>query len=78
MKHQYDLFERFSDGSSLWRASVIGLEGARLHTADLAKRSPNQFYALHVMSGRFVSFDLRQGAFCVPRKMGRRSSVAAA
>ena len=35
MSPKYDLFERFADGSSLWRASVIGLEVARLHMRDL-------------------------------------------
>jgi hypothetical protein len=78
MKHRYDLFERFSDGSSLWRACVIGLEGARSHMGELAKRSQNQFYALHIISGKHVSFDLRQGALRIPRRMGSRSSVAAA
>jgi hypothetical protein len=78
MKHIYDLFEKFPDGSSLWRACVMGLDGARMHVADLAKRSPNKFYALHVMSGKLVSFDLGPGALSVSRKIERRSSVAAA
>ena len=26
MKHEYDLFEKFPDGSSLWRDSVPGFE----------------------------------------------------
>ena len=63
MNHKYDLFEKFPDGSSLWRACVIGLEGTRLHMSDLARRSSNQFYAMHVVSGKIVSLDLQQGAF---------------
>jgi hypothetical protein len=78
MKHSYDLFEKFPDGSSLWRASVVGLESTRSHMYDLAQRSPNQFYAMHVDSGRLVSLDLQQGIFRVPTKMGRRSRSAAA
>ncbi len=54
MKHQYDLFEKFPDGSSLWKASVIGLEGAHHYMRDLAQRSPNRFYALHLVSGKIV------------------------
>jgi hypothetical protein len=54
MSPKYDLFERFPDGSSLWRACVIGLEGARLHMQDLAIKSPNQFYAMHVNTGKTV------------------------
>jgi hypothetical protein len=78
MKHRYDLFEKFPDGSSLWRACVIGLKGARLHMSDLAQRSPNHFYALHVMSGKLVSLDLQQGAMNLAQKTGRRSRSAAA
>ena len=78
MKHVYDLFEKFPDGSSLWRACVIGLEGTRKHMSDLAQRSPNQFYALHVGSGKLVSFDLQRGAFNASQKMGRRSRAVAA
>jgi hypothetical protein len=54
MSPKYDLFEKFPDGSSLWRACVIGLETARQHMQDLARRSSNQFYAMHVLSGKVV------------------------
>jgi len=76
--NKYDLFEKFPDGSSLWRACVIGLDGARLHMSDLAQRSPNQFYALHVLTGKLVSPDVHQGAIHASQKMGRRSRVATA
>jgi hypothetical protein len=78
MHHKYDLFEKFPDGSSLWRACVIGLEGTHWHMCDLAKRSSNQFYAMHLGSGKIVPLDLQHGAFRVPSKVGRRSSAAAA
>ncbi len=78
MHHKYDLFEKFPDGSSLWRACVIGLEGTRLHMSDLAKRSSNKFYAMHLVSGKILSYDLRQGAFRDSSKMGRRSRSAVA
>jgi hypothetical protein len=77
-KNKYDLFEKFPDGSSLWRACVFGLQGARLHMFDLARRSQNQFYAMNVVSGKIVALDLQQGAFRAAPKSGRRSSVAAA
>ena len=70
MHHKYDLFEKFPDGSSLWRACVIGLEGTRLHMFDLARRSSNQFYAMNLVSGKIVSLDLQQGAFHVPPRWG--------
>jgi hypothetical protein len=52
MTREYDLFEKFSDGSSLWRASVSGLGNARLHLHELTRRSENQFYAIDVIAGR--------------------------
>jgi len=78
MKHRYDLFEKFPDGSSLWRACVVGLEGTRLHMSDLAQRSPNRFYALHVKSGKLVFLDSQQETLHVPQKAGRSTSAAAA
>jgi hypothetical protein len=78
MNHKYDLFEKFPDGSSLWRACVIGLEGTRLLMVDLARRSPNQFYAMNVVNGKIVALDLQEGAFQVPAKMGKRGRAASA
>ena len=78
MHHKYDLFEKFPDGSSLWRACVIGLEGVRRHMCDLARRSPNEFYAIHLVTGKIVPYDLQQGALQKAPKSGRRSRSAAA
>ena len=78
MNHKYDLFEKFPDGSSLWRACVIGLEGTRLHMLDLARRSPNQFYAMNVVNGKIVALDHPEGAFQVAARLERRSRAAGA
>jgi hypothetical protein len=78
MSYVYDLFEKFPDGSSLWRACVIGLEGARLHVSDLARRSPNKFYAMNVANGKIVPLELPYAAFREGLKMGRRSKSAVA
>lgn len=78
MHHKYDLFEKFPDGSSLWRACVIGLEGTRQHMFDMARRSSNQFYAMNVGSGKIVSLNLQSGVFNAHPKMGRRSRAAVA
>jgi hypothetical protein len=77
MKHEYDLFEKFPDGSSLWRACVIGLKGTRQCLQDLAQHSPNGFYALHLISGKRVSHALA-GATHNPRKIGKRGKAAVA
>jgi hypothetical protein len=78
MHNKYDLFERFPDGSSLWRACVIGLESTRLHMCDLAQRSSNQFYAMHLVSGKIVYLDLRHNALQADPRMARRSRAAVA
>jgi len=78
MQHIYDLFEKFPDGSSLWRACVVGLEGVRVHMRDLVKHSPNQFYAMHVASGKIVLHSHHQGKLRLASKSGRRSRAAAA
>ena len=78
MKHKYDLFEKFPDGSSLWRACVVGLEGAQRHMGDLAMRSPNHFYAMHLVTGKVVLFDVQRAALVRPVKAGKQSTAAAA
>lgn len=78
MSPKYDLFERFPDGSSLWRACVIGLEGARLHMNDLAVRSSNQFYAMHVATGRIEFLKHRSGNIPASLKVENQSNAAAA
>jgi hypothetical protein len=71
---EYDLFEKFPDGSSLWRACVIGLRGTRIHMVDLARRSPNQFYAMNVVNGEIVALDLQKPLLSAPR-LGRRDKA---
>lgn len=54
MKHEYDLFEKFADGSSLWRALVSGLKNARFQLQDFAQTSKNQFYGIDIIGGQTV------------------------
>jgi hypothetical protein len=54
MHRKYDLFEKFPDGSSLWRACVLGLDGTRRHLKELAQKSENHFYAMEIASGKIV------------------------
>ena len=54
MNRKYDVFERFSDGSSLWRACVVGLEGTRLHLGELGRKSNNRFYAIAHANGKTI------------------------
>jgi len=56
MKHEYDLFEKFPDGSSLWCDSVLGFEIARLRLRELTQKSENRFYAIDLRTGAVVAF----------------------
>jgi hypothetical protein len=80
MNRKYDLFEKFPDGSSLWRACVLGLDGTRLHLQELAKKSNNRFYAIDIWSGKIVTPNLEYGGMQLSAgpKAGRRSKSAAA
>ena len=62
MKHEYDLFEKFPDGSSLWRDSVPGFEKAYLLSQELAQRSENQFYAVDLATGEVLTFNSERDA----------------
>jgi hypothetical protein len=70
MTREYDLFERFPDGSSLWRASVSGLGNARIHLYELTRKSNNQFYAIDITGGKTVRLgsDLNTMGYRTPKK----------
>ena len=80
MHRKYDLFEKFPDGSSLWRACVLGLGGARLHLQELAKKSENRFYAIDIWTGKIVVSNSEYSGMRLSslRKVGRRSKAATA
>jgi hypothetical protein len=80
MIREYDLFEKFSDGSSLWRASVLGLEGTHLHLRGLAEKSVNQFYAIEIISGKIIHANSGSGVpdLLANTRTGRRSKSATA
>jgi hypothetical protein len=76
MDREYELFEKFSDGSSLWRSSVIGLGNARLQLQELTRKSKNQFYVIDIFAGKILPLDREHDAlsFLTPRKTRSRSS----
>ena len=79
MKHEYDLFEKFPDGSSLWRDSVPGFETTRLRLQELVQRSENQFYAINLTTGEVLAFNSEHDAHEVrtPSKTESRSKSQA-
>ena len=80
MKNEYDLFEKFPDGSSLWRDSVSGFETTCLRLQELARRSENQFYSINLTTGKVLAFNSERDAhrFCAPLRTERRSKSQAA
>jgi hypothetical protein len=50
MRHDYDVFERFSDGSTLWRACIAGRYEAHRKIQELAEHSENEFYAIDIQA----------------------------
>ena len=76
MKHEYDLFEKFADGSSLWRASVSGLRNARFQLQDFVRASKNQFYGIDIIAGKTLRHRGKHiaGGFDTLRKTKRRGN----
>jgi len=80
MKHGYDLFEKFSNGSSLWRGSFPGFETTCLRLQELAQKSENQFYVTNLTTGEVIPFNSERDArgLLAPSKAGRLSKSQAA
>lgn len=55
MNREYDLFEKFADGSVLWKESVVGLENALAKLKYLAGLSSNEHFAHHSPSNATVA-----------------------
>ena len=80
MKHEFELFEKFSDGSSLWRDSVSGFTTSRLRMQELALRSQNEFYAINLATGQVFHCRAKRGGqrYGTPSKSGSLSKTQAA
>jgi len=48
MRRDFDIFEKFPDGFTLWRACVSGLYEAQRKMHELARRSENDFFLIDV------------------------------
>jgi hypothetical protein len=55
MRRDYEVFEKFSDGSTLWRASVNGQFEAQRKMQEFREHSENEFFILHVVEPHFIS-----------------------
>ena len=55
MDRIYDIFEKFSDGLLIWRASVQGQQAALAEMERRAARSSNGFQAMHLPTGEVMA-----------------------
>jgi hypothetical protein len=82
VENKYDLFERFPNGSSIWRGSVSGFDRICLRLNEVSQKSANQFYAITLTSGEGSVFNSELDVLGTPRatplKEERRSKGQAA
>jgi hypothetical protein len=54
----FDLFEKFSNGSSVWRTCASGQIDAQQKLQHLADHSENEFYSIDIETGELQPFKL--------------------
>jgi hypothetical protein len=52
---EYDLFERFTDGSVVWRVYVRGIQNAVAKLKELDSLSTNEHFAIHTPTKAVVA-----------------------
>jgi hypothetical protein len=55
----YDIFQRFTDGSSLWQLCVTGRYNTQRKLQELAETSGHEFYAVNISSGETISVGVK-------------------
>jgi hypothetical protein len=50
MRRDFDVFEKFPDGSTLWRASVHGRYEAQRKMHELAEQSGSEFFLIDIQA----------------------------
>lgn len=59
IRREYDIFEKFPDGSPLWRACVSGRYAAQRKMQELAEFSNNEFFVIDIQAAtEFLPDDL--------------------
>jgi hypothetical protein len=57
-RRDFDLFEKFADGSSLWRTCASGQIDAQQKLQNLADHSENEFYSIDIETGELLPFNI--------------------
>ena len=58
MRRDFDIFEKFPDGSSVWRACVSGQYEAQRKIQELAESSENEFFGIDIQTEEFLPLNL--------------------
>ena len=58
MRRDYDIFEKFPDGSSVWRACVSGQYEAQRKIQELAESSENEFFVIDIQTENDLPLNL--------------------
>jgi hypothetical protein len=61
MRREYDIFEKFPDGTPIWRCCVSGQFEAERKIRDLAEQSSNEFFAIDIQTSERVVLSLVDG-----------------
>jgi len=62
MRHDYDIFEKFPDGSTIWRACISGRYETERKLHELAEQSNNEFYAIDIQVNQLVALGLKSAS----------------
>jgi len=63
VRHSFDIFEKFPDGSTLWRACVSGRYETHRKIQELTEHSKNDFYAINILVNQPITSTVKS----VPR-----------
>ena len=55
MERTYDIFEKLSDGTMVWKVAVAGHEQAIRRLRDLSKQTSNELQLLHLPSKTLIA-----------------------
>jgi hypothetical protein len=58
MRRDYDVFEKFPDGSTLWRTCVSGRFEAQRKMQELAEHSENEFFLIDIQAVELLPANL--------------------
>jgi hypothetical protein len=68
MRHSYDVFEKFPDGSTLWRACVSGKFEAQRKLQEFREISQNDFFVIDIQAADLLPPKLARKLWSPPNK----------